>query len=110
LLYAQLLYAWATQNSEKPDLKLVQRALDQTEIGLHLAIHPKDTFYLIKLAALQQLGRTAETAEMFELLIKQKPESATYYQQLAATYLGIGQELRAALTIERAQAQGHMAT
>ncbi|SDS33967.1 hypothetical protein [Opitutus sp. GAS368] len=110
LLYAQLLYSWAVQNPEKPDLKLIQRALDQAEIGLHLAIHPKDTFYLIKLAALQQLGRTAETAEMFELLIKQKPESSTYYQQLAATYLGTGQELRAALTIERAQAQGHMAT
>jgi len=110
MLYAQLLYSWAVQNSEKPDLKLLQRALDQTEIGLHLAIHPKDTFYLIKLAALQQLGRTAETAEMFELLIKQKPESPTYYQQLAATYLGTGQELRAALTIERAQAHGHMAT
>jgi tetratricopeptide (TPR) repeat protein len=122
LLYAQLLYSWAAQNPEKPDLKLIQRALDQAEIGLHLAIHPKDTFYVIKLAALQQLGRTTETAEMFELLIKQKPESSTYYQQLAATYLGLSAQsgissseamdlsLRAALTIERAQAQGHMNT
>jgi len=110
LLYSQLLYTWAIQNPEKPDLKLVQRSLDQTEIGLHLAIHPKDTFYVLKLAALQQLGRTAETAEMFEVLIKQKPESSTYYQQLAATYLSTSQELRAALTIERAQAQGHMNT
>jgi tetratricopeptide (TPR) repeat protein len=110
LLYAQLLYTWAVQNPEKPDLALIQRALDQTEIGLKLAIRPKDTFYVLKLAALQQLGRTAETADMFELLIKQKPESSTYYQQLAATYLSSGQDLRAALTIERAQAQGHMNT
>ncbi len=110
LLYAQLLYSWAVLNPEKPDLKLIQRSLDQTEIGLHLAIHPKDTFYVLKLAALQQLGRGAETAEMFELLIKQKPEASTYYQQLAATYLSAGQDLRAAMTIERAQAQGHMAT
>jgi len=110
LLYAQLLYTWAVQNPEKPEIKLIQRALDQTEIGLKLAIRPKDTFYVLKLAALQQLGRTAETADMFELLIKQKPESSTYYQQLAATYLSSGQDLRAALTIERAQAQGHMNT
>ena len=110
LLYAQLLYTWAVQNPEKPDTKLIQRALDETEKGLKLSIHPKDTFYVLKLAALQQLGRTAETADMFELLIKQKPESSTYYQQLAATYLSSGQELRAALTIERAQAQGHMNT
>ena len=110
LLYSQLLYTWGVQNPEKPDLKLLQRALDEAERGLHLAIHPKDTFYVIKLAALQQLGRMGETAEMFELLIKQKPESSTYYQQLAGTYLGTGQDLRAALTIERAQAQGHMNT
>lgn len=110
LLYAQLLYTWAVQNVEKPDLKLIQRALDETERGLHLAIHPKDTFYVLKLAALQQLGRMTETAEMYELLIKQKPESPTYYPQLAGTYLSTGQELRAAMTIERAQARGHMNT
>ncbi len=122
LLYAQLLYSWAAQNPEKPDAKLMQRALDQTEIGMRLAIRPKDTFYVLKLASLQQLGRTNETAEMFEQLIKLKPETGTYYQQLAATYLGLaGQStnsptaayeynVRAALTIERAQAQGHMNT
>ena len=110
LLYAQLLYTWAVQNPEKPDLVLIQRALDETERGMHLATRPKDTFYVLKLAALQQLGRTAETADMFELLIKQKPDTATYYQQLAGTYLSSGQDLRAALTIERAQAHGHMAT
>ena len=122
LLYAQLLYSWAVQNPESPDKKLIQRALDETEKGLHLAIHPKDTFYVLKLAALQQLGHTAATADMFELLIKQKPEASTYYQQLAATYLGLAGQpgtspadaevynLRAALTIERAQAQGHMNT
>lgn len=121
LLYSQLLYSWAVQNSENPDKKLIARALEETEKGMHLAIRPKDTFYVLKLAALQQLGRTKETADMFELLIKQKPESSTYYQQLAATYLGLAQSatlpadaevynIRAALTIERAQAQGHMNT
>lgn len=110
LLYSQLLYTWAVQNPEKPDLKLLARALEQVDIGMKLSIRPRDTFYVLKLAALQQLGRTNETAEMFELLIKQKPETSTYYQQLAATYLSSGQDLRAALTIERAQAQGHLKT
>ncbi len=121
MLYAQLLYSWAVQNSENPDKKLIARALEETEKGMHLAIRPKDTFYVLKLAALQQLGRTNETADMFELLIKQKPESSTYYPQLAATYLGLAQSatspadaeiynIRAALTIERAQAHGHMNT
>ncbi|MBI2813285.1 MAG: tetratricopeptide repeat protein [Opitutae bacterium] len=110
LLYSQLLYTWAVLDPNKPDLKLIQRALDETERGLHLAIRPKDTFYVLKLAALQQLNRMTETAEMFELLIKQKPESPTYYPQLAGTYLGTGQDLRAAMTIERAQAHGHMNT
>jgi tetratricopeptide (TPR) repeat protein len=121
MLYAQLLYSWAVQNPEAPDKKLIARALEETEKGMHLAIRPKDTFYVLKLAALQQLGRTNETADMFELLIKQKPESSTYYQQLAATYLGLAQSatapgdaetynIRAALTIERAQAHGHMTT
>lgn len=110
LLYSQLLYTWAVIDPNKPDLKLMQRALDETERGMHLAIRPKDTFYVLKLAALQQLNRMTETAEMFELLIKLKPESPTYYPQLAGTYLSTGQDLRAAMTIERAQAQGHMNT
>ena len=110
LLYSQLLYTWAVLDPNKPDLKLIQRALDETERGMHLAIKPKDTFYVLKLAALQQLNRLTETAEMFELLIKQKPESSTYYPQLAGTYLSTGQDLRAAMTIERAQAHGHMNT
>lgn len=122
LLYSQLLYTWAVQNPDNPDKKIIERALKETEKGMHLAIRPKDTFYVLKLAALQQLGRTLETAEMFELLIKQKPDSSQYYTQLAATYLGIAQtpglsasqandfNLRAALTIERAQAHGQMNT
>ena len=110
LLYSQLLYTWAVIDPNKPDLKLIQRALDETERGLHLAIRPKDTFYVLKLASLQQLNRMTETAEMFELLIKQKPESSTYYPQLAGTYLSTGQDLRAAMTIERAQVHGHMNT
>lgn len=108
LLYAQLLYSRAVQNSEKPDLDVIKRALEQIEIGMRLATHPKDTFYVLKLVCLQQLGRNSEAVEILELLVKQKPDSANYWQQLSAIYLGEGKEIRAALSIERAQSHGHM--
>ncbi len=110
LLYAQLLYSRAVQNVEKPDLDIIKRALEQVEIGLRLSTHPKDTFYVLKLVCLQQLGRNAEAVETLELLVKQKPDSSNYWQQLSAIYLGEGKEIRAALSIERAQTHGHMNT
>jgi tetratricopeptide (TPR) repeat protein len=108
LIYSQLLYSKAMVNPDKPDLTLLKRALEQVEIGLHLATRPKDTFYVLKLVCLQQLDRNAEAAELLELLVHQKPNSSTYWQQLAAMYLNLSQETRAIITIERAQANGFM--
>ena len=108
LIYSQLLYNRAVQNAEHPDLVIMKRALDQVEIGLQLSTHPKDIFYVLKLVCLQQLNRNAEAVEYLELLVKQKPDSSTYWQQLAALYLGAGNEIRAILSIERAQANGLM--
>ncbi|MDB6114293.1 MAG: Anaphase-promoting complex, cyclosome, subunit 3 [Lacunisphaera sp.] len=107
-IYSQLLYNWAVLNSEKPDMALMKRALDQIDIGLRLSTHPKDLLYILKFVCLQQLNRTAEATEVLELLVKMKPDSLTYWQQLAGLYLGAGQDLRAALSIERAQANGLM--
>ena len=110
LIYSQLLYTRATQNSDQPDLALIKRALEQVEIGLKLSTHPKDTFYVLKMVCLQLLNRNDEAVELLELMVKQKPDSATYWQQLAALYLGQGNDLRAILSIERAQANGLMST
>jgi tetratricopeptide (TPR) repeat protein len=110
LLYSQLLYSRAVQNAEKPDLDILKRALEQIEIGLLLSPRPRDTFYVLKLVCLQQLGRNEEAVELLELLVKQKPDSSTYWQQLAAIYLGEDKPIRAALSIERAQSHGHMNT
>ena len=109
LIYAQLLYNWATQNPE-PDQNILKRALEQTEIGLHLSSHPKDILYVFKMACLQQLGRNEEVTDVLELLIKIKPDTNNYWSQLAALYLQSEQPLRAVLTIERAQARGLMQT
>jgi tetratricopeptide (TPR) repeat protein len=54
------------------------------------------------------LEMNKEAAEYLELIVKQKPDSATYWQQLAAFYVSLGQDTRAILTYERAQAHGFM--
>ncbi len=109
-LYSQILYSWASLNPDKPDLELIKRALVQIDAGMHTANHPKDTFYLLQLICLQQLGKMSEAAEVLELIVKQKPDSAAYWQQLSAFYLSSAQETRAILTFERAQAHGFLNT
>jgi len=110
MYYAQLLISKALLNPEKPNKELLQDALKEIDKGMMLVSRPKDTFYLLKLVCLQQLERNAESAELLELVVKQKPDSANYWQQLAALYLSLGKDLRAILTIERAQAYGFMNT
>ena len=110
LFYTQMLYGRATINPDKPDLDLVKRALDQADVGLHLSTRPRDTLYLLKLVCLQQLNRNEEATEMLELMVKQKPDSSSFWSQLAALYLSTGNDIRAALTIERAQKVGQMNT
>ena len=110
LFYAQLLYSRAVQNPDHPDLDLIKRALEQVEKGLLLSSRPKDSLYMFKFACLQQLNRNAEAVEILELLITLKPDSATYWQQLAALYVSTDQTTRAILAFERAQAKGHLKT
>lgn len=110
MLYSQLLITRAMANPDKPDLDLVKRALVEVEKGLLLTNRPRDNLYILKLVCLQQLERNAEAAELLELLVKMKPDSSTYWQQLAGFYLSLQQELRAIITIERAQAHGFMNT
>ncbi len=108
LIYSQILYSWASQNPDKPDLDLINRAMVQIDAALRLASHPKDTLYILKLVCLQQIGKNADAAEYLELIVKQKPDSSAYWQQLAAFYLSTNQETRAILTYERAQSHGFM--
>jgi tetratricopeptide (TPR) repeat protein len=108
LYYTQLLYNRAILDPEKPDLERIKRALEYVDKAMLMTVRPKDNLFLLKLVCLQQLGRNKETAEYFELLVKQKPENKTYWQQLAAIYLNQQQDIRAIVTIERAQGYGHM--
>lgn len=108
LFYASLLYNRATQNPDKPDDAAIKKALEVVDGALRMSTVPKDNLYVLKLVCLQHLGRNAEATELLELLVKQKPENRTYWQQLAALYLGQGQDVRAILAFERAQANGFM--
>ena len=124
LIYAQLLFQRAMLNATNPDQALLKRAIEQVDIGLKLSIQPKDTFYLLKLVALNQLDRYAESTELLETMVKLKPDSSTYWSQLAAMYLTMAAKseetkdsqkareynIRAILSIERAQNNGFMKT
>ena len=110
LIHSQILYSWSALDSEHPNLDLVKRALGQIEAGMRLSTHPKDTFYVLQLVCLQQLGKNSEAAEVLELIVKQKPDSSAYWQQLAAFYVSTGQDTRAILTYERAQTHGFLNT
>jgi Tfp pilus assembly protein PilF len=117
LLAASLLYNRATLTAGEPDALQLRQARGEAEKGLALQARPNFQLYILILAALQQLGDARESADILELLVKHQPDSSTYWQQLAATYLGLAADtkdeaasfryhLRAILTIERAQARG----
>jgi tetratricopeptide (TPR) repeat protein len=117
LFAASLLYHRATLGTGEPDAALLREARVEAERGLVLQPKADPQFYVLILAAIQQLGDFAGAAETLELLVKHQPGSVTYWQQLAATYLNLATDakdesasfryhLRAILTLERAQAVG----
>jgi tetratricopeptide (TPR) repeat protein len=110
LFAASVLYGQAQLNPEKIDLGLIKQAEAEIRKGMLMAVKPKDQFYVLLLASLQQLGETEKSAEILELLVKQQPTNKNYWAQLTATYVNLQKDVRAILTIERAQAHGQMNT
>lgn len=105
---ASILLQQAQLNPEKVDMGLVKQAQVETEKGLRMSVQPKEPFYILLLATLQQQGDYKRSAEVLELLVKRNPNNKTYWQQLAATYLQLEENVRAIITIERAQQYGIM--
>ncbi len=110
LYYATLLFYQAQLDPNNPDQKLLKRAQEQVEKGLALSARPKDTFYLLLFACLQQQEKYQESIEVLELYLKLKPDAKSYWPQLASLYLNAQQDVRVILTIERAQKHGVMAS
>ncbi|HTB79975.1 MAG TPA: tetratricopeptide repeat protein [Opitutaceae bacterium] len=123
-LYAALLYNIAQRDPHNIDKALVQQALDAAGKGLRATAHPNDGFYVLELAAYQQLGNYADAADVLEHVLKTKPDNKTYWQQLTAFYLNLASmadekqdeqqsrnyNIRAILTMERAQQHGALIT
>ena len=120
LFYTSLLYNRAVLNPEKIDKELLSQAKANAEKALTLNNHPKENFYVILLATLQQQTDFKTSADYYELLVKKYPTNRGYWQQLMATYITLAGEsegplswsynVRAILTIERAQALGFLNT
>jgi len=129
LLFVAMLYFYRAQPGagaagveEKTDREMMEKALQWTDKGLHSMARPRDNFYQLKLAELFQLGRFREGAELLETIIKKKPESKNYWQQLFNTYVQLASEaqekhddqavltenIRAIVTAERAQKLGFL--
>jgi tetratricopeptide (TPR) repeat protein len=108
LFYASLLYNRAVQDADNPDKARLTRALEVVDQAMRMSIHPKDNLWVLKLVCLQQLDRNDEAVEFLELVVAQKPDNRNYWQQLAALYLGQGQDVRAIVTFERAQKVGFL--
>lgn len=117
LYAASILFGQAMVDPAHPDLAKVREAQLAAEKSLYLEIQPKPTAYVLILAALQQRGDLVPMTDLLELLVSRQPESMNYWQQLAAVYYALAAEakdeaeiqrynLRALLTIERAQARG----
>ncbi len=121
LLAVSLLYGQATASPNSINNDKLRAAKVAATRGTYLQLKPKDSFYLWFLTISQQLGEDIEAAETLELLARNNPGNSTYWEQLFATYVSLSldaadedsmykYQLRAVLTVERAQALGFLKT
>lgn len=120
LYYVNFLYNRAVINPAAVDLALMKQCETEIEKCLLLINHPKETFYILLLASYQQEGNFARSAEILELMVKQYPAKKDYWAQLVPIYLNLAfdkdevksreNNVRAIVTLERAQALGFMRT
>jgi tetratricopeptide (TPR) repeat protein len=121
LFAASLLYNLATSDSQKTDRPRIEQAIEQANQGLLLSVKPSGQLYLILLASYQQIGDYARAAELLEVMASRPDSTATTWSQLQSIYLtaaaeskdpaySFRQNIRALLTIERAQARGFLTT
>ena len=121
LFHASLLYNSSVNGRTKVDEAGLRQALVEVDKAFHLVVRPPENLYQLKIAALQQLARSADAAEALEQLVELKPTDAGHWTQLVGAYVGAAgaakdprdaymYNVRAILAIERAQKQGFMLT
>lgn len=123
---ASALYAAATVGTTAPDKQLLAETLAAAQHGLSLTVTPRRQFYLLLIAANQQLAQHLPAAENLELLVQLAPENKTCWSQLAGAWLTVADDaaarqperpaairsarLRAVNAIERGQQHGALDT
>lgn len=122
MLYANILYFKAQEDPQNVNQALLIQARKVIERGMDTAIRPKEGFYLLLLAILQQQNDYVHSAEWMELLLKQYPNKKDIWPTLFATYYNLANTskaeskqqreyyIRAINTLERAQTFGFMNT
>ncbi|HEU5079660.1 MAG TPA: tetratricopeptide repeat protein [Opitutaceae bacterium] len=114
---ASILLSQATL-TDKVDLGLVKQAQAEVEKGMRMSVKPKEPFYVLLLATLQQQGDYKRSADVLEILVKMAPNNKSYWQTLVQTYLQLAQaegesldyNILAVIAQERAQQYGAMNT
>lgn len=115
-LWARTLYSEATYDNANVDMNLMKQAAEAAAKVLRLTVTPKDEYYSLYLATLQQMGDNVGCAELLELLVKKFPNNKTFWPLLFQTYCALQAsnnkdgELGAIISLERAQAVGQMAS
>jgi predicted Zn-dependent protease len=118
-LYAQILYYQATFDPNHINQALLKQARDVIEQGMLGSIRPKESFYRLLLAILQQENDYTRSAEIMELMVKEFPTKKDIWPALFSMYINLaGTEklekhrreyyVRAINTMERAQSLGFM--
>ncbi len=123
LTYASLLFQKATANPNQIEPALLQEAREIVNRGLMSAVRPKDGFYQMRLALLQQDSDYVGASDLIELLLQRKSDNKDYWQALVNIYQQLAlkaQEkdptlsreylVRAIVTYERAQTLGFLNT
>lgn len=123
-LYFTIAQGAAGNDKQQVDRKMMEKALEWIDRGLHSTLYPRDVFYQLKVSALFQLNRLKEGAEYLEMRLKKKPDNKGYWQQLAYSYVQLSDDaqkkhddkgyftynVRAILTMQRAQQHGFLNT
>jgi tetratricopeptide (TPR) repeat protein len=108
IFYATLLVDRAQSGDPAAALLVLEEAYFHIERGMVRIPEPPEMYYFLQAACLQGLERFDETAEVLEWMVAQRPDRADYWEHLYSMYAADQRNLRALLTIERAQEHGFM--
>lgn len=122
MLYANILFSEATVDESRVNEQKLREARTLIEKGMLNEIRPKEGFYMLMLAVLQQQNDYIHSAEYMELLLQQYPNKKDIWSALFGTYVNLANNakgdskeqrnyfVRAINTVERAQKLGFMNT